>query len=162
MRVYLPGTSAESEALMAALRRAPEAAGGVCFLSVWVPGMNRFDLTALHAETRAELFFMHPALNAAARQGRVDYKPFDYERIYPASENGEPPEYAALLSSPIVALARAAAVTENLQLGTGVCLLPLHEPIALAKDIATPARTNRSGLVASAKRTIPATIAENR
>jgi len=63
--------------------------------------------------------------------------PVDYDRVYPASETGEPPEYAGLLSSPIVALARAAAVTTTLRLGTGVCLLPLHEPIAFAKDVAT-------------------------
>ncbi|MEM9176977.1 MAG: TIGR03619 family F420-dependent LLM class oxidoreductase [Myxococcota bacterium] len=63
--------------------------------------------------------------------------PVEYERVYPASESGEPPEYAGLLSSPIVALARAAAVTSTLRIGTGVCLLPLHEPIAFAKDIAT-------------------------
>lgn len=63
--------------------------------------------------------------------------PVEYARVYPASATGEAPEFAGLLSSPIVALARAAAVTERLQIGTGVCLLPLHEPIALAKDIAT-------------------------
>ncbi len=63
--------------------------------------------------------------------------PVDYERVYPASETGEAPEFAALLSSPLIALARAAAVTERIRVGTGVCLLPLREPIALAKDIAT-------------------------
>lgn len=63
--------------------------------------------------------------------------PVEYAPVYPASEDGRPPDYAGLLSSPIVALARAAAVTTKLRLGTGVCLLPLHEPIALAKDIAT-------------------------
>jgi probable F420-dependent oxidoreductase len=63
--------------------------------------------------------------------------PERYERVYPASETGEPPEYAGLLSSPLIALARAAAVTERLEIGTGVCLLPLREPITLAKDIAT-------------------------
>ena len=63
--------------------------------------------------------------------------PVDYERVYPGSESGEAPSFAGSLSSPIVALARAAAVTERLQVGTAVCLLPLHEPIALAKDIAT-------------------------
>lgn len=63
--------------------------------------------------------------------------PVDYERVYPADPSGEPPGYAGLLSSPIVALARAAAVTSTLRLGTGVCLLPLHEPISFAKDIAT-------------------------
>ncbi len=63
--------------------------------------------------------------------------PVEYERVYPASESGEAPEFATLIASPIVSLARAAAVTERLRLGTGVCLLPLREPISLAKDIAT-------------------------
>lgn len=63
--------------------------------------------------------------------------PVDYQRLYPASTTGEAPEFAGLLSSPLIALARVAAVTERIRIGTGVCLLPLHEPIALAKDIAT-------------------------
>lgn len=63
--------------------------------------------------------------------------PVDYERVYPGSADGEAPVFAGLLSSPLIALARAAAVTRRLRIGTGVCLLPLHEPIALAKDIAT-------------------------
>jgi probable F420-dependent oxidoreductase len=63
--------------------------------------------------------------------------PVEYERVYPASATGEAPEYAGLLSSPLIALARAAAVTTTIRIGTGVCLLPLHEPIAFAKDIAT-------------------------
>jgi len=40
----------------------------------------------------------------------------------------------------IARVARAAAVTQRLRIGTGVCLLPLREPIALPKDIATLAR----------------------
>jgi len=63
--------------------------------------------------------------------------PVDYERVYPGSPDGEAPSFAGLLSSPLIALARAAAVTQRLRIGTGVCLLPLREPIALAKDIAT-------------------------
>lgn len=63
--------------------------------------------------------------------------PVEYERAYPASPDGEAPEFAALIASPIVSLARAAAVTTHLKLGTGVSLLPLREPISLAKDIAT-------------------------
>jgi probable F420-dependent oxidoreductase len=63
--------------------------------------------------------------------------PKEYDPVYPASEDGKAPSYAGLLSSPLIALARAAAVTERIQLGTGVCLLPLREPITLAKDIAT-------------------------
>jgi len=37
------------------------------------------------------------------------------------------------LIDPMVALTAAAAVTERLILGAGVLLLPLHEPLALAK-----------------------------
>jgi probable F420-dependent oxidoreductase len=43
----------------------------------------------------------------------------------------------AALFDPFVALAAVAAVTERLLLGTGVCLLPQHDPIVLAKVIAT-------------------------
>lgn len=63
--------------------------------------------------------------------------PVDYAHVYPASESGEAPEFAKLIASPIVSLARAAAVTERLRVGTGVSLLPLREPISLAKDVAT-------------------------
>jgi len=38
---------------------------------------------------------------------------------------------------PFVALASVAAVTERLLLGTGVCLLSQHDPIVLAKTVAT-------------------------
>ena len=39
-----------------------------------------------------------------------------------------------------VALSMAAAVTKNLKLATGICLVPEHEPLALAKQIATLGR----------------------
>ena len=38
---------------------------------------------------------------------------------------------------PFVALARVSAVTNTLKLGTGVCLVPEHNPLILAKEIAT-------------------------
>jgi probable F420-dependent oxidoreductase len=38
---------------------------------------------------------------------------------------------------PFVALAMAAAVTERIRLGTGVCLVAQHDPIVLAKQVAT-------------------------
>jgi probable F420-dependent oxidoreductase len=41
------------------------------------------------------------------------------------------------LIDPIVALAAAAAVTDRLILGTGVLLLPLHEPLTLAKQLSS-------------------------
>jgi probable F420-dependent oxidoreductase len=41
------------------------------------------------------------------------------------------------LFDPFVALAVAAAATTRLRLGTGVCLIPQHNPITLAKQVAT-------------------------
>jgi len=38
---------------------------------------------------------------------------------------------------PFIALARASAVTTTIKLGTGVCLVPEHNPLLLAKQVAT-------------------------
>jgi probable F420-dependent oxidoreductase len=54
---------------------------------------------------------------------------------YPAG--GElPMEYSHTLD-PFVALAAAAAVTERLRVGTGICLVAQHDPIVLAKEVAS-------------------------
>ncbi|MGW3202875.1 TIGR03619 family F420-dependent LLM class oxidoreductase [Streptomyces sp. NPDC001135] len=59
------------------------------------------------------------------------------ERTTPYPAGGDlPREYGRTLD-PFVALAQAAAVTERLGLGTGVTLPAQHDPIALAKRIAT-------------------------
>ena len=51
---------------------------------------------------------------------------------------GEPiPEYYAHFPEPFIALAMAAAVTKTIKIGTCVSLAAEHEPIALAKAIAT-------------------------
>jgi len=47
-----------------------------------------------------------------------------------------PKEYAHTLD-PFVALATAAAVTTTLKVGTGVCLIAQHDPIVLAKVVAS-------------------------
>ena len=38
---------------------------------------------------------------------------------------------------PFVALARASAVTTTIKLGTGICLVPEHNPLLLAKEVAS-------------------------
>ncbi|MFJ8793076.1 LLM class F420-dependent oxidoreductase [Streptomyces sp. NPDC102462] len=59
------------------------------------------------------------------------------ERTTPYPAGGElPREYGRTLD-PFVALGQAAAVTARLGLGTGVTLVAQHDPIALAKQIAT-------------------------
>lgn len=61
--------------------------------------------------------------------------PVSRETLYPAGGD-LPPEYGRTLD-PFVALAQAAAVTERLALGTGITLIAQHDPIDLAKQIAT-------------------------
>ncbi|GKQ36687.1 LLM class F420-dependent oxidoreductase [Streptomyces sp. A012304] len=59
------------------------------------------------------------------------------ERTTPYPAGGElPREYGRTLD-PFVALGQAAAVTETLGLGTGITLVAQHDPIDLAKQIAT-------------------------
>jgi probable F420-dependent oxidoreductase len=61
--------------------------------------------------------------------------PVSRQTPYPAG--GElPPEYSRTYD-PFVALGAAAAVTENLKLGTGICLVGQHDTIALAKEVAS-------------------------
>ncbi|MFC8347820.1 LLM class F420-dependent oxidoreductase [Streptomyces sp. NPDC057280] len=59
------------------------------------------------------------------------------ERTTPYPAGGDlPPEYGRTLD-PFVALGQAAAVTGTLGLGTGITLVAQHDPIDLAKQIAT-------------------------
>lgn len=53
-------------------------------------------------------------------------------------ENGAPlPEFYRRLPDPFVQLGAAAAVTTRIKLGTSVCIVPEHDPIMLAKQVAT-------------------------
>ncbi|MGW0753795.1 TIGR03619 family F420-dependent LLM class oxidoreductase [Streptomyces sp. NPDC002587] len=54
-----------------------------------------------------------------------------------APMGGELPEMYGRTLDPFVALAQAAAVTERLHLGTGITLVAQHDPIGLAKQVAT-------------------------
>jgi alkanesulfonate monooxygenase SsuD/methylene tetrahydromethanopterin reductase-like flavin-dependent oxidoreductase (luciferase family) len=45
--------------------------------------------------------------------------------------------FGSRLYDPFTALALACAVTERIRLGTGVCIVLEHDPIALAKRVAT-------------------------
>jgi probable F420-dependent oxidoreductase len=50
---------------------------------------------------------------------------------------GELPEEYSHILDPFVSLAAAAAVTERLRLGTGICLVTERDPIVLAKEVAS-------------------------
>ncbi len=61
--------------------------------------------------------------------------PTSRETPYPMG--GELPDEYSRTYDPFVALTAAAAVTERLMLGTGVCLVVERDPIVLAKEVAT-------------------------
>jgi len=50
---------------------------------------------------------------------------------------GRLPEHYGRCYDPFVALSIAAAVTDRIRIGTGVCLAALHDPIVLAKAVAS-------------------------
>ena len=63
--------------------------------------------------------------------------PVDTSSPWPGSPDGVIPKVYADIVDPFVALARASAVTTTLKLGTGICLVPEHNPLLLAKEVAT-------------------------
>ena len=65
------------------------------------------------------------------------HMPVDRETQFPRSEDGSLPEEYRRIHDPFVALGAAAGATSTIRLGTGICLVTEHEPIALAKQIAS-------------------------
>ena len=57
--------------------------------------------------------------------------------ISPNLKDGVIPESYSRIVDPFVALGRASAVTSTIKLGTGICLVPEHNPLLLAKEVAT-------------------------
>src|SRR5262245_33923991 len=59
-------------------------------------------------------------------------------RLHLEPDGTPPPLYRSRqLVDPFLAPARASAVTTPIKLGTGVCLVPEHHPLLLAKQVAT-------------------------
>ncbi len=58
-------------------------------------------------------------------------------RQSPWPGGGDLPKMYIHTHDPMVSLAFAAAATKNLKIGTGICLVPQHDPIVLAKSIAS-------------------------
>ena len=63
------------------------------------------------------------------------HNPVSRDTDYPGG--GELPREYSHIVDPFVALAAAAAVTERLKVGTGVCLIIERDPITTAKEVAT-------------------------
>ena len=56
---------------------------------------------------------------------------------YGGTPDGSIPPFMMDMADPFISLARASAVTERIKLGTSICLVPEHNPIHQAKQIAT-------------------------
>lgn len=82
MQVYAPGAGGESPLLTAALAAAADAAAGVRFIGVWLPGLNRFDYAGLHPNARATAFFIGAEMRESFGAGRIDLRPIPYSEIY--------------------------------------------------------------------------------
>ncbi len=92
---------------------------------------------------------MHPTDLAQAVESRGfdglflpehSHIPVSRRTVWPGSRPGRTdplPDYYAHLHDQIVALSMAAAVTRRISLGTSVTLVPQHDPVWLAKQIAT-------------------------
>ncbi|MSR14177.1 MAG: LLM class F420-dependent oxidoreductase [Gammaproteobacteria bacterium] len=65
----------------------------------------------------------------------------------PFFPNGVLPEHYLRTYDPFIALAIAAAVTTRIKLGTGICLLSQHDPIALAKTVASLDRLSNGRVI---------------
>ena len=89
---------------------------------------------------------IHPAVLARAAEERGfeslwlpehAHVPTSRETPYPLAADGTLPGQYTRIYDPFVALSMAAAVTERIMLGTGICLVSQREPIKLAKAIAS-------------------------
>ena len=82
MNVFVAGATAEPREILAALARQGERCAGVHFVSVSIPGMNGFDFSVLHPETRSTAFFATPENRSSIESGRTEFIPLQYSAIF--------------------------------------------------------------------------------
>src|SRR5215469_7507167 len=68
-------------------------------------------------------------------------------RRSPFPSGGELPKRYSHTYDPFVALSFAASVTRTLKLGTGICLVPEHDPIVTAKSVASLDRLSKGRFI---------------
>lgn len=81
-RVSIPGCAGEPVAFAAALAERPEAAAGMTFEGVWIPGVNRTDWAGLHDDARAEAIFLTPEWRDSFAAGRLAFSPLTYTQVW--------------------------------------------------------------------------------
>jgi acyl-CoA hydrolase len=81
-RVFIPGCAGEPLAFAAALAERPDAAAGLTFEGVWIPGVNRTDWAGLHDDARAEAIFLAPEWRDSFAVRRLAFSPLTYTQVW--------------------------------------------------------------------------------
>ena len=71
----------------------------------------------------------------------------EYVSRYPYSSGQFPGPSSIPIADPFTTLAYVAACTSTIRLGTGICLVPEHNPLVLAKTVATVDRLSGGRLI---------------
>jgi 4-hydroxybutyrate CoA-transferase len=82
MTVFVEGASGEPTPLLDALAAAPEASRGVHYVGCRIPGLNRIDPAAFHAEAELTSFFVSGDIAGSYAAGRVRFLPLHYSGIW--------------------------------------------------------------------------------
>lgn len=87
--VFISGCAGEPSAFLDALREDPEICRGREFRGVWIPGVNRFDCTAVVEGSTATTTFATPELADGMAAGRVKVLPLHYSGTYRWFQRGD-------------------------------------------------------------------------
>ena len=82
MSVFVQGGASEPGAILDAVRAAPDCAAGVIFTQLNVPGVNRYDLAALHPGARGIALFATRDNDASLHAGKVRLLPLHYSDVH--------------------------------------------------------------------------------
>jgi 4-hydroxybutyrate CoA-transferase len=119
LTVFVQGAVGEPLALGQALAAAGEASRGVHYVSCLVPGINRTDFSAFHAEATQTAFFVQAELRESFAAGKIRFLPLHYSGIC---------SYMKSLPPMDILLMQVAPPDENgmCSLGLSVDFVPLH------------------------------------
>ena len=136
MEVFSAGCTAESALLLGWLKQAPERARGVRFTGVWIPGVNRFDLSALDPTTRMRGIFLSADFKPAFARDQFELLTLPYSALY---------AWLKRQRFDLVMLSTAARDAQG------------NFPLSLAADFSTAALINARTVVVHANPELPAT-----
>lgn len=81
-KVFLSAGPAEPLGLHDAWRADPDAAAGLTFAGLFIPGVNRLDYTRLHPTTRMQLFMLSPDWREGLTRGRSPLRAQHYSQAF--------------------------------------------------------------------------------